>query len=38
VWREYGRDVRGGTVEAGHFLVEERAAETLSLLQSFLDE
>ena len=38
VWRDYGRDVRGGTVEAGHFLVEERAAETLSLLRSFLDE
>ena len=38
VWREWGLDVRGATVEAGHFLVEERPAETLSLLQSFLDD
>jgi haloacetate dehalogenase len=36
VWRGYGTDVRGATVDAGHFLVEERPAETLEILQEFL--
>jgi haloacetate dehalogenase len=38
VWRELGTDVRGGTVDAGHFLVEERPAETLEILTPFLSE
>jgi haloacetate dehalogenase len=36
VWRERGTDVRGATVDAGHFLVEERPAETLAVLERFL--
>ncbi|MGD9530372.1 alpha/beta fold hydrolase [Pseudonocardia sp.] len=36
VWRERATDVRGGAVDAGHFLVEERPAETLAALQGFL--
>jgi haloacetate dehalogenase len=36
VWRERADDVRGGPVDAGHFLVEERPAETLALLSDFL--
>ncbi len=37
VWRGYATDVRGGPVEAGHFLVEERPAQVLAALQEFLD-
>jgi haloacetate dehalogenase len=36
VWSERALDVRGTAVDAGHFLVEERPAETLDLLQGFL--
>jgi haloacetate dehalogenase len=36
VWGERATDVRGGPVDAGHFLVEERPAETLALLEQFL--
>jgi len=36
VWSERATDVRGTAVDAGHFLVEERPAETLDLLQGFL--
>jgi haloacetate dehalogenase len=36
VWRERADDVRGQAVDAGHFLVEERPAETLDVLSSFL--
>jgi haloacetate dehalogenase len=36
VWRERGTDIRGATVDAGHFLVEERPAETLAVLERFL--
>lgn len=36
VWRERGEDVRGATVDAGHFLAEERPAETLTALREFL--
>jgi haloacetate dehalogenase len=36
VWRERADDVRGQAVDAGHFLVEERPAETLALLRAFL--
>jgi haloacetate dehalogenase len=36
VWRSRGGDVRGSTVDAGHFLAEERPAETLAVLRDFL--
>jgi haloacetate dehalogenase len=36
VWRSRAADVRGTSVDAGHFLVEERPAETLELLAAFL--
>jgi haloacetate dehalogenase len=36
VWRERAVDVRGASVDAGHFLVEEQPAETLDLLAGFL--
>lgn len=36
VWREYGDDVRGRPIDAGHFLVEERPAEVLAAIQAFL--
>lgn len=36
VWRGRGDDVRGGTVDAGHFLAEERPAQTLDALRTFL--
>lgn len=35
VWRERGDDVRGATVDAGHFLVEERPEATLAALRTF---
>ena len=38
VWREYGADVRGRTVPAGHYLAEERAEETAAELLAFLTE
>lgn len=36
VWREYAVDVRGAALDAGHFLVEERPAQTLDELRAFL--
>ena len=36
VWRERAADVRGAVVDAGHFLVEERPAETLAERERFL--
>jgi haloacetate dehalogenase len=36
VWRERLADARGATVDAGHFLVEERPEDTLTELRSFL--
>lgn len=36
VWRDYALDVRGEALPAGHFLVEERPAETLAALLPFL--
>jgi haloacetate dehalogenase len=36
VWRERATDVRGTAVDAGHFLIEERPAEMLDLLEGFL--
>jgi haloacetate dehalogenase len=36
VWRTRARDVTGRSIDAGHFLAEERPAETLAALQNFL--
>lgn len=36
VWRERADDVRGGPVDAGHFLVDEAPEETLRALRAFL--
>lgn len=36
VWSEHATDVRGGSIDAGHFLVEERPAEVLDALRRFL--
>lgn len=36
VWADYARDVRTATVDAGHFLVEQRTTETLKILRDFL--
>lgn len=38
VWREYAWDVRGRSLECGHFLAEERPEETARRLSSFLDD
>jgi len=35
-WREKALDVRGHAIEGGHFLPEERPAETLNALREFL--
>jgi haloacetate dehalogenase len=37
VWRTRAREVTGQPLDAGHFLAEERPAETLAALQDFLD-
>lgn len=37
VWRGYADDVRGRSIDAGHFLAEERPEETARELLSFLD-
>jgi haloacetate dehalogenase len=37
VWREWATDVRGGPVEAGHFIPEEAPQETTRRLLEFLD-
>lgn len=35
-WTGYATDLRGQALDAGHFLVEERPAETLAAVQHFL--
>ena len=35
VWRDWADDVRGHAIEAGHFIPEERPAETLAALRDF---
>jgi len=37
VWREYAWDVRGGPIDTGHFLAEERPGETARELANFLE-
>jgi haloacetate dehalogenase len=36
VWGRYAADLRGAGLEAGHYLVEQRPAETLAALRDFL--
>jgi haloacetate dehalogenase len=36
VWREYANEARGKPLDAGHFLAEERPAETAQELRDFL--
>ena len=36
VWQPYARDVRGASLDAGHFLAEERPEETAHELMNFL--
>jgi len=38
VWREWADDVRGQSLDCGHFIPEEKPAETLELLRSFFLE
>ncbi len=38
VWRERAEDVRGGPLDAGHYLAEERPEETTAALLAFLNE
>ncbi|MBU1375062.1 MAG: alpha/beta hydrolase [Alphaproteobacteria bacterium] len=35
VWREWADDVRGQALDCGHFIPEEKPAETLALLRAF---
>jgi len=35
IWREWAPDVQGRAVDCGHFIPEERPAETLALLRAF---
>jgi haloacetate dehalogenase len=36
VWRPWAPDVRGGAVDASHFLAEDRPEETAAELLAFL--
>jgi haloacetate dehalogenase len=38
VWREWANDVRGEAIDCGHFLPEEKPAETLAALRGFFAE
>lgn len=38
LWRNWGDDIRGSAVNAGHFFPEETPEETAALLKSFFDE
>jgi haloacetate dehalogenase len=38
VWREWASDVRGQAIDCGHFLPEEKPAETLAALRDFFAE
>ena len=35
IWREWASDVRGQAIDCGHFIPEEKAAETLAALRGF---
>jgi len=36
VWRDWGSDVRGEAIDAGHYLAEEKPQETFRALREFL--
>ena len=38
IWREWAPDVRGQALDCGHFIPEEKPAETLELLRRFFAE
>jgi haloacetate dehalogenase len=38
VWRERADNVSGEPIDAGHFLAEEKPAETTAALRAFLKE
>jgi len=38
IWREWADDVRGQSLDCGHFIPEEKPAETLELLRGFFSE
>ena len=38
IWREWAPDVRGRALDCGHFIPEEKPAETLELLRGFFAE
>jgi len=38
IWREWADDVRGQSLDCGHFIPEEKPAETLELLRAFFAE
>jgi len=38
IWREWAPDVRGQALDCGHFIPEEKPAETLELLHGFFGE
>ncbi len=38
IWREWADDVRGQSLDCGHFIPEEKPAETLELLRAFFGE
>jgi haloacetate dehalogenase len=35
IWREWARDLRGQAIDCGHFIPEEKPAETLAAFQAF---
>ena len=35
IWRDWADDVTGSAIDSGHFMVEERPAETLAALRAF---
>ena len=35
IWRRYAQDVRGGSLECGHYVQEEMVQETLAWLLEF---
>ncbi|MGH6911017.1 MAG: alpha/beta fold hydrolase [Phenylobacterium sp.] len=38
IWREWANDVRGQAIDCGHFIPEEKPAETLAALRAFHSE
>ena len=38
IWRDWASDLRGQALDCGHFLPEEKPAETLGALRDFFAE